>query len=167
LGDGTPDEQSSAWIDLLSQYYAASGDTESIRRIEITSKILVLEFRAKWLDFQLGCLSECYDPTIAETIRDSDPQFAKFKLSPDTYEQEIKYIQNIEKRHLAEYDRLKLELAAIEPKNTQVSTRISYDELLLDINQHEHAQYDDNVSTLIFALCVKRLQAHYKSIKEK
>lgn len=165
LGKGSETGLQAAWMRLLSEFYVTSGNTQAARYIELIAGMEAIKFRAAYIDFLLSSISECYTEEIAQRIRDEHPDL---QFTRETYPREITYVQNKEKRHKMEYDNLKAEFDKLESGNTNKETkRLDYIEQLLDINKQEHATYTEEMSTETFALCIKRLERHYKMLEEQ
>lgn len=166
LGNGTDLQLQAAWMRLLSEYYCVMENAQARRYIELVCGMEAIKFRAAYIDFLLATLSELYTQEIADILHKEHPAFT---FSRETYIQEITYVQNIEKRHKGEYDNLKLEFDKLESSNSngKETKRLDYIEQLLDINKHEHASYTENMSTELFALCLKRLERHYRMLEEQ
>lgn len=165
LGNGSELELQAAWMRLLSEFYVTSGNTQAARYVELVAGMEAIKFRAAYIDFLLASISECYTDEIAQRIRDEHPDF---KFTRESYLQEITYVQNKEKRYKMEFDDLKAEFDKLEKSNTNKETkRLDYIEQLLDINKQEHATYTEEMSTETFALCIKRLEQHYKMLEEQ
>lgn len=167
LGTGSDTELAIAWMKLYSKYLSAKGDDRAFRMVTITAELEALRFRAQYIDFLISVMLIKYDKRIADAFK---AEHENFEFTEQSYLIDMKHVQSIEKRNKLKYDALQRELQAMQRTDAGVAftpTREYYIGLLLDINKHEGAHYDDSVNMEIFALCVKRLEAYYKHKKQE
>lgn len=159
-----------AWHRLLSQYYEAKEDKYAAHYLKTVMELEAIKFRARWVDFICGCISELYTDGFAAILRE---EYQRFKFSKESYQQDLKGVYNIEKASKIKYDNLTAELTRIE-KNRDTTTRTpeqkeyAFYDSIIGINSVLKSSYRaDELNTLQYARLMREAERQVEQSKKR
>lgn len=154
----------------MSEYYIAKKDKNALEYIRIVTQMKAIEFSALMLDWRCNMLSEAYSPELAEVLRSEYPMC---QFTEATYQQDIKFLGNLERNNKVEHDDLSKQLEALSnPANgKELTSDEKYDgfmNLIYDINKFMQYGAITLQSTVYeFACATHKLEKYIESLQQK
>jgi hypothetical protein len=152
LGTGTPAQLEEAWLDILTQYYEAKG--ESIRAIEqlnLSCQVLRLQQHLRLLQICIDVLSTRYSESIADSLNKLGYVFKPASKKPEDYRNILQVIANKSKTKYIQLKQLTVELQKKQKEISELSltpTREAYEERLLNIEEMQKVSYSMELITV-------------------
>ena len=169
LGEGTDVERTSAWMNIMSEYYEACEQTDFIVRLKLVREIELMNLHFKIIEVIGTIMQDHYYSEGAKMLRDLYPQY-KF-----TKESILADLQGVSTREIAnkvKYDRMVKQLSKIDSKseNSKVQTDtqkyVQFTKRIANINKHNGVRYDLTMTVLEFAVLEHQLIEHIEHMNE-
>jgi hypothetical protein len=172
LGNAPVEVLESAWRRLLSEYYRVKGDGNATLYVEIVGEMESIKFRQVYIAFLSYNIRQLHTQSVAENLKELFPQF---DFSKENYLQQLKLIENIEKRTKYRLAELTNQFDDLEKSKGNTDAVASKDQIyegfmqiLLDINQIEKTTYtEENISTYKYAILCKRRDAYIENLQKQ
>jgi len=170
LGGDTDEQRNDAFMEILSQYYAAKSDESMLTYIKLLRDIKVLELRKAMIDTLTYIMKERYSHAAAKGLQKLYP---KNQFTEQTYIKDLDWVKKAEIKKKIELDGLIKQLAEIDRENskgnkmTPEQKRINFIDELMDINKIEGVKYDTNMTVLEYARAQARKHDHIKNLEKQ
>lgn len=172
IQSGCPTEEQliSAWGELLSQYYEATGDSKVGDYLDTARMMTEVALHINRIAGRIEAIRIAYGKVDAEDLQpffdDLIEDGYEYEFLPDTIEKDLNSIESLEKRHRITYARLKAQYDRINTGNAKEITEDMFIDSLFDISKHEGINYKaSEISTHEYCVLAKRLAKHNEYLK--
>lgn len=174
-GTVTKGQLDKAWMNLLSQYYHATGNKQMARYVKIKGKIQDLMVHIPRVAANVEALRMVRNPIArfpqhaADIIAELKTDGHKFAYTVESLEADLRRIDTIEKGKVMDLKKLQAEEERLQPKaNDEKPTEDGFLNTLFDINKHEGTTYKAaELNVHEYCILVKRLERYIENLKQK
>ena len=170
LGGDTDEQRNDAFMEILSQYYAAKSDESMLSYIKLLRDIKVLELRKAMVDTLTYIMKERFSHAAAKGLQKLYP---KHQFTESTYIKDLEWVGKAEIKKKIELDGLLKQLSERDKENskgehmTPEQKRVNFIDELMDINKIEGVKYDTTMTVLEYARAQSRKHDHIKNLEKQ
>jgi hypothetical protein len=157
-GEPAKEELTTAWINILSQYYEVREDDHAVHYISLACRINEISLRLKRINAIVERLMLRYSARYCDMLREEGHSF---EFTEETYKNDLVMVVNAEKMYVVELNELQQEYIELQGKRGDKPTEQGFYDTLSSIERMQHVRYDEeHITVFKYATLCKKLEQH-------